>query len=426
MTDRIFMPADILLPNEKIDMERWSVIACDQFTSQPEYWENVDKSVGDAPSALRLMLPEAYLGRSDVDSEIEKVNAAMDRYLEDGVFRTLENSYVYVERTISGPGNVIRRGLVGVLDLEKYDYTAQSVSPVRATEGTVEERLPPRVKVRTGASLEMPHIMVFIDDPDFTVIEPLGKKCGDADKLYDFTLMEDGGRVKGWRVSGENAAEVDRALLALGGEAALRAKYGAEALSAPVIFAMGDGNHSLATAKRCWENMKGGLSEAERESNPARYALVEIVNVHDAAISFKPIHRVLFDIDPDNFAAEAEKFLRGCGSGTGGGHTVTVIAGDRKISVELSGMTIGGVIGAAESFCTEYVGRYGGRIDYVHGDGTASRLASEPGCGGLLLPAMDKAELFSSVIRSGAFPRKSFSIGHGRDKRYYLECRRLK
>lgn len=410
---KIFRPADILIP-ENVDMTAWSVVACDQFTSEPEYWEKAESIVGDKPSTLRLMLPEAYLGKPEAEGSTARINAAMQSYLESGLFKGYKDSYIYVERTISD--GRIRRGLIGTLDLDEYDWTKDSASPIRATEGTVEERLPPRVKVRQDAPLEMPHIMVFIDDPEGAVMDA----AMGGEKIYDFDLMLGGGHIAGY-LAPDNA-RVDRAVDALSDERTLHEKYDLQG-RAPAIFAMGDGNHSLATAKKCWEMLKPTLSAADRENHPARYALVELVNIHDPAISFEPIHKVIFDTDNRDFIAAAKLYFHGA---EGEGHTIRVLSGGREETISLAGFTIGELIGECERFCQRYMKLSGGRIDYVHGDGEAAQLASGPDCAGILLPRMEKAELFPSVIRSGPFPKKSFSIGLGPDKRYYLECRKIK
>lgn len=418
--DRIFRPANILLP-KNCDMRKWSVVACDQFSSQPEYWEALDKSVADAPSTLRLMLPEAYLESRDQFAEAEKINAAMRGYIDGGVFQEYPDSFVYVERTLKS--GAIRRGIVGVLDLEAYDYSKSSTSPIRATEGTVEDRLPPRVRVRRGAPLEMPHIMVFIDDAGGEVIEPLAESKSSMPKLYDFELCCSGGHIRGWQVSGERAEALEKAINGLGNPERLHEKYGDRA---PAIFAMGDGNHSLATAKKCWEELKPTLSEEERESHPARFGLVELVNIHDEAITFEPIHKVVFDTRPDDFIEKAKLFWSKNSRSENGGHRLHLVAGEEESTVSVAGLTIGELIGLAEEFCQSYMAENGGRIDYIHNDDTAIDMGHRPGCAAVLLPKMEKSELFPSIISSGAFPKKSFSIGHAEDKRYYLECRKIK
>ena len=417
---RIFDRADILLP-QNCDMTKWSVVACDQFSSQPEYWAALEAANAGVPSTLHLMFPEAYLETRDQFAEAEKINAEMERYLAEGVFRTLADSYVYVERTLRT--GEVRRGLLGVLDLDAYDYSKGSTSPIRATEGTIESRLPPRVRVREGAALEMPHIMVFIDDPENGVMGLLDREKTGLNALYDFDLSADGGHIRGWQVSGAAADRLEAALDALADPAMLRARYGD---AAPVIYAMGDGNHSLATAKKCWEAIKPGLTEAERETHPARRSLVELVNIHDPAIGFEPIHKVLFETDPAAALDELGGALASLSGDADTCHTLRLVtaAGERELTVR--GLTIGQLIGAAEDACQQYLARHGGKIDYIHNDDTAIEMGRRPDGAAILLPRMEKGELFPSIVRSGPFPKKSFSIGHAQDKRYYLECRALR
>ncbi|MBO4331513.1 MAG: DUF1015 family protein [Oscillospiraceae bacterium] len=398
-------------------MKLWSVIACDQFTSAPDYWAGVEKRVGGAPSTLRLMLPEAYLGRPDVEKLEADIEKTMREYADGGLFRTLKDSFVFVERTVSGGG--VRRGLLGLLDLECYDYSPNSVSPIRATEGIVPERLPPRARVRSKACLELPHIIIFIDDPDMTVIAPAESEAGQT--LYDFELMEGGGRVRGRRISGSGAEKIQKALEALAGPEQLIKKYGGD--RSPVIFAVGDGNHSLAAAKMNWETVREGLSEEERTTHPARRALVELVNLHDSTIVFEPIYRLIYDTDTRAYLREAEEFFSrfgGCQK-----HMLTCFTGEGSAECGTGELTLGECIAACEEFAERYAEKYGGRIDYIHGRETVLELGSRKGCAGILMPIMDKKELFPSIIRSGALPKKSFSIGPALDKRYYLECRRI-
>ena len=417
--EKVFRRADILLP-QNADMAKWSVVACDQFSSQPEYWEKLERETAGVPSTLHLMFPEAYLETRDQFAEAEKINAEMEKYLASGVFRELKDSYVYLERALRG--GAVRRGLLGVLDLDAYDYAADSATPIRATEGTIESRLPPRVRVREGAPLEMPHIMVFIDDAANAVISPLAEKTGALPALYDFDLSAGGGHLRGWQVSGADADAVDAAIAKLSDPAALREKYGG---AAPVIFAMGDGNHSLATAKKCWETLKPTLTAGERETHPARYSLVELVNIHDEAIAFEPIHRALFGTDPAAFLREArEVFAQRVGDG--GSHAIRLVTAAGEETLHIAGLSIGELIGAAEKFCQDYIAAHGGSVDYIHNDDTALEMGRKSGQAALLLPKMEKGELFPSIIRSGPFPKKSFSIGLAQDKRYYLECRKIR
>ena len=394
---RVFTPADILLPRVD-DMTKWSCIACDQFTAEPEYWREAERIVGSEPSTLRLMLPEAWLGVRDSAAETRKIYAAMKDYVNRSIFRTVEQSVIYVERTL--PSGAVRRGLVGKLDLECYDWAPGSATPVRATEGTVESRLPARVEVRRGATLEMPHIMVFIDDPENSVIP----SAAGGEALYDFELMLGGGHIRGSRVTGEAAERLTAAL---------------EAPEGSVRFAMGDGNHSLAAAKRCWEQIKRNLPESELETHPARYALAEIVNIHDEAVTFEPIHRVLLETVPRGFIEEAAARLP-----RGKGQAVTLLAGKREMEIE-TGMPLGALVALVDELLGDWRREHGGEPDYIHGDEEARALGGKPSSVGVLLPRLEKAELFPYITEHGPYPKKSFSIGHAKDKRYYLECRAI-
>ena len=411
--DPIFVPGDILLP-AAADLERWSVIACDQFTSQPEYWRQVKELVGSAPSTLRLMLPEAYLSLPDCAERSAAILRTMEEYLKRGLFRCIENSYIYVERTLSGGG--LRRGLLGLLDLEAYDYRADSTSLVHATEGLVQDRIPPRLALREHAPLETPHLVLFYDDPEFLAPALAAQYAGET--LYDFPLMLGGGRVRGMRVSGAAAERLRAAFQRMSDPAALRAKYGD--CAAPVLFAVGDGNHSLATAKQSWERIREGLSPEERKTHPARYALAELVDLHEPSMQFEPIHRVLFDTDVSGFLAAAKARFASAGSG----HALSCLTAEGCVRLETGG-TIGQSIAFCESFAAEYIRAHGGRIDYIHGLADAREMGAQPGCAAILMPEMDKKDLFPSIIRSGVLPKKSFSIGPALDKRYYLECRKI-
>ena len=405
----IFRPADILLPNVE-DMTAWSVVACDQFTSEPEYWQQVRKIAGDKPSALNMILPEAELGIKDAETESRKIYSVMRNYLENGVFTELKDSYIYIERTLID--GTVRPGIIGMFDLEAYDWAEGSTSPVRATEHTVEDRLPPRIRVREKALVEMPHIMVFIDDPQNHVFSSVKR----GKLLYDFELMQHGGHIKGWQVS-DNAA-IKAAVTRLGDVNELVKKYGSA--ENPIIFAMGDGNHSIAAAKQYWEEIKPTLSDEEKATHPARFALAEINNIHSPAITFEPIHKVLFDTDYEHFIEDAKKYFA---PHIGRGKAITLVTHEKCEMIELADMTLGELIGSCESFCKAYIERFGGRIDYIHGDEECTDMAGKERDAGILMPKMEKSELFTSVYKSGPFPKKSFSIGHGPDKRYYLECR---
>ena len=403
-----FTPTDILLPAHA-DMRRWSVIACDQFTADAGYWQAVQDTVGDAPSTLRLMLPEFYLGKCDEAAATREIQQTMRRYLDDGVFRTVPHSLVFVQRTL--PGGAVRCGVVGALDLEAYDYAPDSVTPIRATEGTVASRLPARVRIRAAAALEMPHIMVFYSDPEDTIRREAQAAAGEM--LYDFDLMSGGGHVRGLRIAGTKADALAARLCATG--------VGTDGAH-PMRFAIADGNHSLAAARLCWLEKKQTLTPEQAAAAPARYALVELVNLHSPAVTFEPIHRVLFETDAAHWLDAAEAALA---AADGRGYAVTLLAGAQRRDILARGSSLGEAIAALDAFCASYMQAHGGSVDYIHGDDEATALAAGDGCCGILMPRMDKAELFKSVLRSGPFPKKSFSIGLGADKRYYLECRKL-
>lgn len=403
-----FTPTDILLP-ERADMHRWSVIACDQFTSDAAYWRAVQDTVGNAPSTLRLMLPEFYLGKCDEAAATRAIQQTMHAYLEGGVFRTVPHSLVLVQRTL--PGGAVRCGIVGALDLEAYDYAPDSVTPIRATEGTVASRLPARVRIRAAAALEMPHIMVFYTDPEDAICREAEALAGDT--LYDFDLMAGGGHICGRRIAGDAAEQLAAALCATG--------VGTDG-EHPMRFAIADGNHSLAAARQCWLEKKKTLTPAQAAVDPARYALVELVNLHSPAVTFEPIHRVLFETDAAHWLDAAEAALA---AADGRGYAVTLLADAQRRDILARGSSLGEAIAALDAFCASYMQAHGGRIDYIHGDDEAVDLAAGDGCCGILMPCMEKEELFTSVLRSGPFPKKSFSIGLGADKRYYLECRKL-
>jgi uncharacterized protein (DUF1015 family) len=397
LKDRVFLPADILIPRAA-DMERWSVIACDQFSSDRAYWERVDQFVGDAPSTLRMILPEAFIGERPEAEFAAGISAAMKKYIDDGVFAEYPSSFVYAERNL--PDGKTRRGLIGAIDLDAYDYSPGSRAPIRASERTAADRLPPRVAARKSAPLDLPHVLALIDDAANSVIEPIAETSGSLEKLYDFKLMEGGGFVRGWRVAGADAERASAALAALPGEAKI---------------IIGDGNHSLAAAKTHWESLKKSGSENKR----ARYALVELNNVYDPAVEFLPIHRVVFGAD-----AAFVRRLRDRVGGEGG-YEAGWRSGGASGKFSVRAECVGDVIEAVQSFIDEEAEKTNFRVDYIHGDEALETLSSAPDRVGLSLPAMDKSDFFKTVLSRGVFPRKSFSIGEARDKRYYLECAKI-
>lgn len=402
-----FKPADILLP-KNIDMTAWSVVACDQYTSQPEYWAKVKNIVGDKPSTLNIIFPEIYLSE-DNSARIDSINRYMKEYLENGLFEEYKNSFVYVERTI-GEGKV-RRGLIGAIDLEAYDFTADAKALVRATEGTVRERIPPRVQIRIGASIESPHIMVLIDDEKKNIIEKIDKKK--LPKLYDFDLMMGGGHIEGYLVTDtdEICNKLEKMVDAQGEN--------------PLLFAMGDGNHSLATAKTCWEQIKSGLSESERENHPARYALAEIVNIHDSSMEFEPIHRVVFNVNPSELLSEFMKAEPSAEIDGGEGQRITAVYGDKEVEITVKKPSNTLEVGTLQKFLDDYVKKTDAKIDYIHGSDVVKSLAKESDRIGFILPSMKKSDLFPAIKNDGVLPRKTFSIGEAFEKRFYLECRKI-
>lgn len=433
---------EILLPRAGTDMTKWAVVACDQFTSQPDYWEETDRIVGDAPSTLRLMLPEMYLEKPDEAERIEAINATMAKYMAEGVLESRGEGFVLVRRTVGGKSRV---GLIVALDLECYDYSKGSTTLIRATEGTIVERIPPRLRIRKDAPLELPHILVLIDDPARTVIEPIAGAVCPRCKAYDFELMQAGGRVEGWFISNEAKIQTAlRALEALADPASYRQKYDCD--QPPLLFAMGDGNHSLATAKANWESLKAGLSAGERENHPARFALVELENVHDAGIEFEPIHRVLFNLD----VKKTVEWLRARLAADNGGCAVELFASkaacddaaqkamgkDKHVlpfviregfgfflvnapAAQLEVGTLQHALDALRAPMPDSV------IDYIHGEDVVLELGRKDGNMGFLLPPMGKDAFFRTVIFDGALPRKTFSMGEANEKRYYLECRKI-
>ncbi len=408
-----FLPADILFPRVT-DLEKWAVIACDQFTSDPAYWQRVRAKAGDAPSTIHMILPEAELESHDA-SAVDAINATMQRYQAEGVFEVYPNSYIYVERTLEN--GTIRPGLVGMVDLECYDYSHGSGSAIRATEMTVLERIPPRKMVRKDASIELPHVLMLCDDDQMELIEPLGDKKDSLPKMYDFDLMEQGGHITGWLVQGEAAEEFNARLSAY--SKTYEAKYpGLE--GAKVLLAVGDGNHSLATAKSCYEDLKAQNPGMDLSNHPARYALVELENIHDPSLTFEPIHRVVFDVNRDQLMADLKTIC------ADDGFAVTIVMGDNRETVYLDANRGELAVAILQEFLDGWFKTNAGKIDYIHGEEDVAQLASRDNAVGFLLPAMAKSQLFRGVIAGGVLPRKTFSMGHAREKRYYLEGRRIK
>jgi len=414
-TMNAFMSADILLPKTDA-IEKWAVIACDQFTSDPEYWERVRKNAEGSVSAINLILPEAELGTEQEEAHIALINRTMGEYIANDVFTVYPNSYIYVERTLEN--GTIRKGLMGMVDLETYDFSAGSVSAIRATEKTVVERIPPRMRVRRNASVELPHILMLCDDHERVLIEPVAAVKNTLKKVYDFDLMEDGGHITGWLVDGETAAAFDKRLTDY--TATADKKY--EGLNGtPMVFAVGDGNHSLATAKSCYEELKAQNPGADLSAHPARFALVELENIHDEAQAFEPIHRVICKTDADALLAALQQEV--CAED---GFAMQWYIGDRSGTVYLDRNKSQLAVGVLQAFLDDYLKTHEGEIDYIHDDDALIALAQKPASIGFLLPSMEKSQLFRGVIADGVLPRKTFSMGHAREKRYYLEARAIR
>ena len=411
-------PADILLPDfNKVDGTRWAVIACDQYTSEPKYWEDVQNFVGNEPSTLSLILPEVYLSKSN--ELVPKINASMEKYLKE-VLIAHKNSMIYTERVQKD--GMVKHGLVAMVDLEEYDFSVGSKSLIRATEGTVLERIPPRVQVRKDAPVELPHIMLLIDDDNKTVVEPIAEKKSSFKKIYDFTLMQGGGSVSGYQVDGAEFDGINSALSLLISDENAKRLYG----NAPskLLFAVGDGNHSLATARTCYLQVKEVLKE-KALTHPSRYALVEVTNLHDNALEFEPIYRVLFGVN-ENKVISALKDYANRLNGSEKPQTVKVVTASGEEEIIFSKPEKQLTVGTLQDFIDGYLKLNDGEVDYIHGEDSVYALSKKAGSVGFIFSGMKKDQLFKTVLFDGALPRKTFSIGHAYDKRYYIEARKIK
>lgn len=414
----IFKPADIMLPKDA-PMEKWAVIACDQFTSDYDYWQRVRANAEGYPSTINLVLPEAILGTPEEETQTALINKTMGEYIDEGVFTTYANSFVYVERTMEN--GTIRKGLVGMVDLEAYDFTQGATTDIRATERTVIERIPPRVKVRKDAPVELPHIIMLVDDHDKVLIEPITAKKDSLKKVYECDLMEDGGHIAGWIVEGADVEAFNAVFEEY--SANVGSKY-ADLEGVPMILATGDGNHSLATAKTCYEELKAANPGVDLSNHPARYALVEVENIHDEAQVFEPIHRIIMGLDPEKVLADARAAI--CVEDPDAGFEAKVYIGDKEETIYLDKAKGELAVGVLQEWLDAYLKENGGDIDYIHDDDALIALAAKPMSIGFLLPAMEKSQLFRGVIADGSLPRKTFSMGHSREKRYYVEARKIK
>lgn len=410
-------PADFLLPADHVESTSWACVACDQYTSQPEYWREAAAVAGDAPSCVKLVLPECYL--PETAQRVPGIHREMQRYLTDGTLeKKVENGFILVERkTESGK----RLGLMCVCDLEQYDFTGKKCL-VRPTEQTITSRLPARLVIRRDAPIELSHIMLLVDDPAASIIEPLYAKRSQLPRLYDFPLMQGGGHLKGWAVPAAEHPAIARALTAL------KDSLGPE----PLLFAVGDGNHSLATAKARWEELKPTLTEEEQLTHPARFAMVEVENIHDEALQFEPIHRIVTGVDPCALLQDWCDYCQARGMVMGGVPTpdeqvIRVCFGGYGTTVPIGNPEGPIPCATLQTYLDDFLARHPeAEIDYIHGDDVLRGLAEAPGAIGFLLPPLAKADFFRAVSTLGILPRKTFSMGHAHEKRFYMECRQIR
>ncbi len=418
---------NVLLPKKNINLNHWAVVACDQYTSEEAYWKKLEAEIGDDPSTLKIIYPEVYLDRDDKEERIKKINATMKEYIKNDIFDEYKETFILTERTTESGK---RYGLVAALDLEAYDYSKDSKTLIRATEGTILSRIPPRKEIRENAELELPHILVLISDKHRAIIEKLVERKDSLPLLYDFELIAGGGHIKGYRVSDDESLES-----IYNGFERL---YNELDITNPLLFAMGDGNHSLATAKSCWEDIKKSLTDAEKKTHPARYALLELENIYDKGLEFEPIHRVFFSLKPENF----DKLLASYCSSFDKKEIKDEKELDKKINEDgqhfglksngkLYLYTVNGGIkqiaaGTLQLIIDEMLREKLGEVDYIHGKDVTLKLADKDGNIGIILPDVSKERFFSDMLKDGAYPRKTFSIGHANEKRYYMEARKIK
>ena len=416
VSDLGFAVPDILIPQKNTDFKKWAVIACDQYTSEPEYWASCENEVGDAPSTLNLVLPEVYLGTDKETEKLSSIAKTARKYLDEGVLESLGTGFILVDRaTVLHPS---RKGLMAAIDLEGYSFEPGNKTICRATEGTVLSRIPPRVRIRANSPLELPHIMILIDDPKGLTIEKafdMAKEEG-LKPLYDTDLMLGSGHITGTFIP-DNTPIAESIVNCL---STLKA-----ANSDGLLFLVGDGNHSLASAKAHWENIRENLSEEEKKNHPARYALAEIVNIHDKGLDFEPIHRVVFNISGEEFIAKAAEYFKDNGieiNGAGEGkQTFVVVTEDQEdVKISLTNPPHTLAVGSVQMM----IDARGLECDYIHGEDSVRKLATK-GNTGILVPAISKDTFFGTVEKEGVFPRKTFSMGEAFEKRFYLEAKKI-
>lgn len=409
--NRIFREANILLPKTE-HPEKWAVIACDQHTSEPGYWEKVRENCTEAYSALDMILPEAYL-EEDNTKRTEAIHAAMEGAWEADWFKEYTDAYIYVERTLHD--GRVRRGIVGCVDLEAYDYHDHADTGVRATEKTVAERIPPRRRIRQDALLELPHVILLMDDDKVRILDQIEAEKADLPLLYDFELMLEGGRIKGYLIENERKDRVNALM-----DAYMEQQKQKFTDCAPLYFASGDGNHSLASAKAAYEKKKRLDPSVAEEGRMERYALAELEDLQDPVQEFEPIHRVLFDIDPDVLQQSLDAVC------AAEGMPFTLVIGDREEVRYLDPKLGDYELAVLQPFLDAYCNTYGGTMDYIHGEDAARALAAKPGSAAILLKPLSKDGFFRNIARNGVYPRKTFSIGEAEEKRYYMEARRIR
>lgn len=425
---------NILVPNNSVDKTKWAVIACDQYSSQPDYWQKVSSYVGDSPSTLHIIYPECYLNETNEEAIIKNINSKMESYLADSIFCEQKEAFIFVRRKLKN--QKIRSGLICAIDLEAYDFNKGSTSLIRATEGTIIERIPPRLKIRKDAPLELPHILVLIDDKEAPIINLFDQYVSKKEPLYSTQLMEDSGEITGYLINQKEVlADFIKALKVIANKKSFKKRYDSKEL---LLYAIGDGNHSLATAKSNWEQIKKTLSKKEMETHPARYALVEINSIYDTGIEFEPIHRVLFESDYKKFLSDlqanfeiqvshfdknkVEEFALSLVDE----QQFLLIQEDQVSHIQIKNPNSSLTVGTIQQFLDNWLKTNSGKIDFIHGVKACFELSNNKNNFAILLPNISKSDFFKTVIKDGSFPRKTFSMGEAHEKRFYYEARKIR
>ena len=428
MESRIFLPSEILLPKKDVDLGKWAVLACDQYTSQPSYWQQVEEVSKGTPSTLQMILPEVYLEQEGTEEKVAQIHNAMNGYLKDILLQKIDG-FIYLERRMQN--GAIRQGLLGKVDLEAYSYKKGENPRIRPSEETVVDRIPPRLAIRRDASVEAPHILMLIDDPEKTVIEPVGEQKNHLKQLYDQELMLDGGQIQGWAVCGDEFEEsIQKALENLETSEIFHKRYDKGKTSKPFIMALGDGNHSFASAKAWWEELKSTLTPEEQINHPARYCLVELENIQSPAIEIEPIHRVVFNVKPEKLIKYLEDFVQEVGAKltceAQQNYTFRTMCNGEIKSYYLENSPFPLTVGFLDRMIEKYAKENQElQVDYVHGEKAVEELSMGNALG-FLLPPFEKGDLFKGIALGGVLPKKTFSMGHASEKRYYLECRKIR